>query len=330
LKVLLIRFSSIGDIVFTLAVPEAIKNKYSDWELHFLTKYEYKDLIEGNPFIDKKIYFKKKEGLLSLIKSLKKEKYDLIYDAHNSLRSNIILLFLYKAKIIQYSKQRLKRFLLLVFKINLYKKLEYPFFKFLKPLKKINIHKFKEYPKIYISYEILERIKVKIERYLKNKERKLIVLAPGAAWKGKIWPSYDQLVNKLEKEFNVILLGGKKETYLDVLAYEKDFVVSFAGNLSLIESIAMCFYADVLVSNDTGILHAAEAINKNVICIMGPTSKELAYPYRKESIVIEKNMWCRPCSKNGSGICIRLGLRPCLSKITVDEVYNKIKEYLNK
>jgi len=329
-KVLIIRFSSLGDIVFTTAIPKTIKNKYSDWELHFLTKYDYKDLIEHNPFIDKKIYYKKEENLYKLINLLKNEEYDLVFDAHNSLRSNIILLFLYKSKIIGYSKQRIKRFLLTFFKINFYKKIEPQYLKFLKPLKKINITDYSEKPKIFIPTQVLNNIKIKLNRYFKEQNKKFIVLVPGAAWKGKIWPKYEELINKLESEFNLALLGGKKESYLDLLAYEKENVVSFAGNLSILESIAVSYFADLLVSNDTGLLHAAEAIGKDVLLIMGPTSKELANPYREKSEIIEKNMWCRPCSKNGSGICIKMNARPCLTNITVDEVYFKIKEYFNK
>lgn len=332
MKTLIIRFSSIGDIVFTTVLPRAFKAKESDVQVHFLTMKDYSDLIQFNPNIDKKIYYNKEtgiKGLFKLIKILKLEKYDLIYDAHNSLRSNIILLFLRSSQIIQYKKNRIKRFLLTFFKFNTFKSFEYPHVRFLNGLKKIFIEDKVSVPQIFIPQETLETMKIKIQNSFTENNRKLVAIAPGAKWPLKRWDKYLDLVDKLKDTYNVVLLGGKTDWICDEIALDRPNVVSFAGNLRIIESIAVLSLSDLVISNDTGLLHAAEAVGKDVVSIMGPTTKELACPFRKNSKVFETKLWCRPCSKHGAGFCIS-GARACLTKISVDDIYNYVVEYFAK
>ena len=95
-KILIIRFSSIGDIVLTTPVVRCLKNKYKDCEIHFLTKQQNISVLENNPYIDKIHIYNKGIGLHALIKDLKKENFDFVVDLHKNLRSKRVLLALRK------------------------------------------------------------------------------------------------------------------------------------------------------------------------------------------------------------------------------------------
>ena len=116
MKILIIRFSSIGDIVLTSPIIRCVKNQLANSEVHYLTKNSFKEILSSNPFVSK-IYTIEKE-VSEVINQLKEEKYDLIIDLHDNIRSHQVSSAL-KTKTVRYNKQRFKRFLLTAFKINL-------------------------------------------------------------------------------------------------------------------------------------------------------------------------------------------------------------------
>ena len=146
MKILIMRFSSMGDIFHCLEVPRSIKLKYPQAEIHWLTKTEFADIVKTNNFIDKVWSFNRDkgfDGLKHYFKIIKNENYDIIYDAHNNLRSNLLKLPLRlftKTKFITRSKNRIKRFLF--FKLKRRDALPMPFRAmetFLEPLKHLGI-----------------------------------------------------------------------------------------------------------------------------------------------------------------------------------------------
>ena len=119
MKILLIRFSSIGDIVLTTPVIRCLKNQLANVELHFLTKDAFKEIPEANPYLSK--VYSMQTSITEIIGALLFEKYDLIIDLHDNIRSRQVAALL-KVKTYRYNKQRFKRFLLVQFKVNLKKK----------------------------------------------------------------------------------------------------------------------------------------------------------------------------------------------------------------
>ena len=114
-KFLLIRFSSIGDVVLTTPVIRCLKKQVNDAEVHFLTKNSFAEIIENNLYIDKKIYFE--DDLNAIIKNLKAENYDYIIDLHNNLRTFLIKLWLMK-KSFSFNKLNFEKWLMVNSKIN--------------------------------------------------------------------------------------------------------------------------------------------------------------------------------------------------------------------
>ena len=115
-KFLILRFSSIGDIVLTTPVIRCLKQQYPDAEVHYATKKSYQSLLENNPYVDKVFVLEK--SLNYLLKQLKSERYDYIIDLHNNLRTTILKLRL-GVKSFSFDKLNFQKWILVKFKKNI-------------------------------------------------------------------------------------------------------------------------------------------------------------------------------------------------------------------
>jgi ADP-heptose:LPS heptosyltransferase len=356
-KILLIRFSSFGDVVQCLSLPSVLKNRFPNSEIHFLTKTDFTGLIETHPAVNRVWELNKEQGfkgLLELIQKLRAEKFSLIYDSHNNLRSHFVvwglhrlLAFSNRPKIIRRSIMRWKRFLLFNFRINLFQQ---PFSgqrDLIAPLQEWGItSKLPAAPQIFIK----EKVKSKVQELIKINFSKshygndsncdnvnrgfynntFICLAPSAAHKLKKWPKeyWQELVNKWNISF--IILGGPKDDFLaEIAAVAPNRILNFAGKLSLEESAAVIASSQLLITNDTGLLHVAEQLGHPAVALMGPAP--FGFPSRYEStLIIEKNLSCKPCSKHGQGPCRNSNFHECLRGITPDFVLASSQQWLIK
>ena len=202
MKILIIRFSSIGDIVLTSPVPRLIKKSLPNSEIHFLTKKIYSDLYSHNIYLDK-LYLLDND-LVSISKDLKKNNYDIIIDLHNNLRSNILRLIL-GVKSLVYNKNRFKRWLL----VNLKIKITIPhivdsYIKTLSPLKITNDNE-------GLDYFLSSKDNIELNRLPKTHKKGYVVLIVGAKYNTKVLPSYKliELCDKINAP--IVLLGGNSE-----------------------------------------------------------------------------------------------------------------------
>jgi lipopolysaccharide heptosyltransferase II len=336
-KILILRFSSMGDITMATALPRVLRKKFPDAQIDMAVREDFKDLIEWNPHLTNKIYLSKGEGfagLLKLTKKIRDTRYDLIIDAHRSIRSRFICLFTPGTEKAYFDKRTIKRLILIFFKLNLFKKVDLQVVEYIKPLKKYGIEYDGKGTQIVIPEDIRKKVRAKISARIPSYGRKkMIGFVPSAQWPGKRWPvrNFDTLAGMIVEKLgaDVLIIGGKNDSFCADIASTHRNVYSFAGEFTTAESAAALAECTAIVANDTGMMHVAEAVGKDVIGIMGPTSFEFGcYPYRKSSRVIELDMWCRPCSKNGQGPCIRWGKRPCLNNITPEMVFKQLLEYL--
>jgi heptosyltransferase-2 len=343
------RFSSLGDIVLTTPVLSKLRKAFPQAQIDMVVKKEFSDCISENPNINNLIKFDSKlgfQGLRDFIAWLKMEKYDLFVDIHRSLRSRVILFFV-RGKKIKYSKDTFRRLVLLKLRLNLYRQYPRKIEDYLKPLKKIRIDSSMEPTQLFFSEEILKKAK-KIAAHLnkknqnKNKgidnsrpkrQRKIIIgLAPGAAHFLKKWPlgKYKELIYLLSEKLNCKfwIFGGPNDfecEHLDSLPLD---VINLQGHLTLKETAALISQCAILIGNDSGLSHIAEAVNVDAMTFFGPTSRYFGYfPYRETSHVFEKELSCRPCSKNGKGKCKNRSLKKCLEDISSNTVAKYILEY---
>ncbi len=324
-KLLIIRFSSFGDIVQAMTIPQFFKNKYPDAEIHWATRSDFSELLSYHPFIDKVWPLHRKrgmKGLLEYAKALKKINWTHIYDTHNNLRSHMLCPLLNKPQyFLRRPKNRWKRYLLFKWKINRFQ--NRPFYgrqSYLEPLKRWDVPTEKSKPgSLLFSKSLLKKIKTFIP------QQNFIIFAPSAAWTLKQWPQihWKSLIQSL-KDVPILLLGGKNDHFLWSLGKGYKNVQILAGKTSLLESCAIISQSKLLVSGDTGLLHAADYIGIPHIALIGPTA--FGYPSSKTSHVLETEIPCKPCSKDGRGKCTNSIHKKCLFDIRPEQVKAKINE----
>ncbi|MBC7421291.1 MAG: glycosyltransferase family 9 protein [Bdellovibrio sp.] len=329
MKVLIIRFSSIGDVTQALSIPSLIKAYLPTAEIHFVTREDLASLAANHPAIehvwklDRKTGF---AGLLKLTKELRAQKFTHLYDAHNNLRSFLIRTLLFTPQTLVKPMMRFKRFLLVRFQKNLFEK---PFSgqrDLLKPLEKWNLKFFlPPAPQLYLD----EKAKTYANQvYHDFKIKDAIVLAPSASYALKRWPLeyWHQLIQSLPAQ-KFIVLAGPQDTFTEELNIHQN-VINLTGKSNLTESAALIEKSKLLVSNDTGLLHFAEQMGKPAIAFMGPAP--FGFPSRPSTLILERDLKCRPCSKHGQGPCVNPNFQDCLRSITPNEVTQKIKGILSR
>lgn len=326
MKILIIRFSSIGDLTQSLSIPTHIHSKYPQAEIHFLTKHQFIGLTKNHPHIHKTWTLPEKNNLITIFKKaleINLEKFDRVYDAHNNLRSNVFY-FLISAQLkLQKPMQRFKRFLLINFKIN---KFDTPFSgqrDLLIPLLKWGIpFSIPPGPQLFIDSEIIQKInflKISLKIPLNY-----IIVAPSAAHEFKRWP-----VEKWIELFDLnpsqmfVILAGLNDTFTSVFNIQKN-VINLTGKTTLLESAALIQSATKIISNDTGLLHFAEQLNKPTIALMG--AAPFGFPSRITTVILKKDLPCWPCSKHGQGPCVNKIYHQCMNDITASEVSDLMKK----
>ncbi len=341
-KILIIRFSSFGDVLQTLSVVSALRKRWPHAEIHWVTRHEFSPLLSSHPHLSKVWSLDKNKGFIGLV-SLAYELYsfgfDHIYDAHNNLRSHFLCLFL-KLKswlrftqgptLLRRSIKRWKRFLLFTCRINQF---EQPFSgqrDLLEPLKSWHIPNIPPpAPQLFLPHFIKQEGKKRAHDL-----HPFIALAPSAAFPLKRWPlsHWKELIQKVlttQIKINFVVLGGKEDHFLKELEeLNPQRVVNFAGQLSYLESAAMIAESELLIANDTGLLHVGEQLGHSTIALMGPAP--FGFPCRRETTkIMELDLSCRPCSKHGQGPCRNAQFQWCLVGITPDKVLSEIKAKLN-
>lgn len=300
LKILVVRFSSMGDIIYTTPVVRCLKMQLPNAEIHYLTKKSFKFLVEHNPYIDKLHLLEDK--LSDTINQLKNEKFDYLIDLHNSLRSTILKLRL-NVKSSTYKKERIKKILALKFKINLIKP-DHLVDRYLKTVAFLGI-KNDNLPIDYFLPEDTTPLEEINSQLIKNN---YIAFVIGATHFTKRMPN-DKVI-EICKGLNrpTVLLGGK-DVVLNAAEIEKslpNMIINLVGVVSLNQSVTIVKNAHSVIGFDTGLTHIAEAFNKRLVTIWGSTVPELlgVQPYQvDEHYEAGVVLSCRPCSKFGLAAC---------------------------
>lgn len=327
MNILIIRLSSIGDILLTTPFVRNVKNKYPEAHLTYVTKKQFTPLLKNNPHIDEILSYDsatKLKGLFRLRDKLAEKQYAYIFDLHNNFRSNRLTKTL-AGKVSRIRKNKLKRAVLVYFKWNLYNKIKPATIKYMDVGSGAGITDDGEGLELFLGGEkegILKHNNLQMNQY--------ICIAPAAAHYTKIWPMeyVKELLIKITEvsKFKLAILGSASETEMFKALPKNESIIHLAGKLSLLESAEVIKHSKGIISNDSGLMHMAAALKKPVIAIFGSTVKELGFfPYRADSIVIEnEKLWCRPCSHIGRKKC-PLGHFKCMREITVETVFNTVK-----
>ena len=324
MKILIIRLSSIGDIVLTSPAIRCLAEQ-TEHEIHYLTKEQNISLLEYNPHIKKVIAFK--GNIKETAKMLKTEKYDYIIDLHHNLRSTAL-----KAKLHIPSsylrKLDFKKWLYVTFKINLLPK-KHVVDRNIETLKRFKVKNDNKGLDFFLSNEILPETIALPDKYF--------VFAIGTQHFTKTIPAdyITKIIKSVNNIYPVLLIGGNKEIETGkqiVSACENVF--NYVGELSLQQSATLINKSEFVFSGDTGMMHIAAALKKNLISLWGSTSPELGispyFPAGFKGInhfLERKDLKCHPCSKIGRRRCPRKHFN-CV-KYT-DAQISEIKEIIQK
>ncbi len=322
-KILIIRFSSLGDVILTTPLLHILKKKCSDCQIDYLTKQVYAEVLKNNPNVAN-IITSTNELPFSELKSLKKslKDYDVIIDLHNNLRTFYLKLFSGKKKF-TFKKYTFRKRLLVWFKINYLKNVPPVIDRYLLTIENlINVHHElgKQLPEIFIDENAKSKVDDLFKEFEIDTRKKLICIVPSSKHFTKTYPPdfYAELIDSYDSEkYNFLLIGTGNDIHsIDIIkAGTGENVYSLYERLTITELAELMKRCAVVITGDTGPMHIAEAAGIPIVMIAGSSVKEFGfYPQLKNADVHEITLPCRPCSHIGRNEC-PLGHFKCMREI---------------
>ncbi len=306
MKVLIIRFSSIGDIVLTTPVVRCLKQQAPTTQIHYLTKASFKTIVENNPYIDRCHYLE--EDFDGLMESLGKERFDYIIDLHHNLRTLRVRRAL-KVKAFVFPKLNFRKWLLTVFKINILPHLHIVD-RYMETVKSFGITNDGK----GLDYFIPDKDKVPLEDIPFSHRAGYIGIVIGAALNTKKLPLHKFQELCAEIEHPIILLGGPEDKAQGdlIAAVDPIKIYNSCGKFNLNESAFLVKGAKRIITHDTGLMHIAAAFHKPILSVWGNTVPAFGMgtyygskaPQESQQFEV-LHLGCRPCSKIGYNKCPR-------------------------
>ncbi len=329
-RILIVQTAFIGDVIIITPLIKATKILYPNALLDVMVIPQTAGVLENNPNINRIILFdKRKNKIVSFLKTLlllKKNRYDIAITPHSSVTTALLLKYA-KIKVrIGYNRWNAAKYLT--------HKVPHPdgIHKTIKNLSLLSVLTekiFSNQTELFPT-NVMQKKADDLLLELKTNRQNIIAIAPGSVWFTKKWPTeyYKKLADQLvENNFGIVLIGSKDEKEICDEVLPSKNGINLSGRLSLIESAAVVKGCDLMICNDSGALHIANAMETDVFTFFGPTIQSIGYfPFRKNDFVFEREMECRPCGSHGGKSC-HLKHHECMKLITPEEV---LKKTLNK
>ena len=325
MKILIIRFSALGDLVTLEPTFRAFRFFFKSSHITFLTSYVGKSLYKDTKYFDNFVVF---EDFLNTVKSLRGEKYDLVVNLQCNKPSHYINFFIKKDRTVNKSYNFWQK----IFHIKVVSKSPEEL------LIKCGVEKDKveSFFKKNSIIELPLKIDKDIEKEIKERvaDKKIVVLAMGASkrWVSKKWgiDNYEKLIDKLKEDFGIILIGTKlEESDAKILSKKYSEVINFVNRTDLKGLKSVLKIADLVVGSDSGPMHLAASVGSDTYIIFTSTDKKHSprfgsYKGKHYFATPSKKITCYPCYKSRCPKDME-----CAKDISVDKVYEDIKEILN-
>lgn len=316
-KYLIIRLSSIGDIVLTTPVVRCLKKQSAPCRIHYLTRHAYKEVVAANPYIDR--IFTIDKSVEEVLPELQNENYDLIIDLHKNWRSMAVRRKLH-VKSTSFSKLNLRKWLLVNCKID-----RLPRVHIVDRYMQAVAHLGVTNDGRGLDYFIPPEIAVPMESLPSSHQQGYVAVVIGGRHYTKQLPTEKTIALCRGIKAPVILLGGPEDAAQGdaIAAADPHHIFNACGKFSLSQSARLVEHASLVITNDTGLMHVAAAFNKKIISVWGNTVPEFGMvPYMPGhsdnfSIFEVKGLSCRPCSKIGFEKCPR-GHFKCMMQQDID------------
>lgn len=328
MKILIVRFSSIGDVVLTTPVVRCIKQQLPDATIHFITKKAFLPVLVNNPYIDRVITIEK--SVDEVLEELKSEAYDYVIDLHHNVRT-LRLKRALKTRSFAFPKENIRKFLLTQFKYNVLPKV-HVVDRYFEAVKHLGVTS----DGLGCDIVLTEKDQVNLAEYQLT-EKQFLAVAMGAQFATKQLP-IDLLARCLAPITQpIVLLGGgmdSERAAAVVQALPTATIVDLTGKLSLLQSTDITAKASVLLTGDTGLMHLASGMNTPIVSVWGNTVPDFGmYPYfpgnqKQFSIHEVPNLSCRPCSKIGYQSCPKKHFK-CMELQDVAAIRKDVIERLN-
>ena len=339
-SILAVRFSAIGDIILALPVVEALHACFPGAAIDFALKREFQGLAAHHPLVrrvhalDPALGF---AGLKALNDRINESAYDLVVDLHQNLRSNYLRLFSNARLKRVYRKWSLERLLLTRFGINRLNGAPRVLDRYFTALEDFGIQREGRRPRLYFEPGLKEKVRDFLSGRGLPPGRKYLVAAPGASFPTKRWPGsrFVEAASALARGgLAIVMLGGGQDRELGreltrELGERKLSALDLCGELAIEESALVIEGAELVLSNDSGLMHVADALDRPLVAVFGPTSRELGfYPPGPRSRVVEvEGLKCRPCTLHGNQACPRRH-HHCMEEVPVEKVVAAAREVM--
>ena len=312
-KILVIKFSALGDLVHSSVIPVAIKEQYPEVKIHYLTTKNNARLLENCACVDKILTYD--GNFIECLRNIFQEGYDVVFCLNYTMRCYLFSFFSFAKKV--------------VFRKNEYNSLVENYFYTAKSIfKNIDLP-----ARLFLDNTdsvVVEAVKQKIKDY----PRPYIVINPGKynnnPRQGRIWniKNWAELAKELLSSFGgTVFVNGSMSERDYHIQLSDDRIVVLSGLLKLKESCAMLSMADLVISGDSGPVHIASAYNVKTLSLLGSTSPDKIKPYGDNGFYVEPDTECKYCWKKKCKYTqSRYEYAPCIESITVEKVMKKIRE----
>jgi len=338
-KILILRLSSIGDILLATPLIRALWKRFPEAQIDFVVKSQFAELLRTNPHLNKLYSLDTKKGrsaLKKLRQTLRGQRYDLVVDIHNNFRSGC-LRRQKSARIVKLRKYKVQRFFLVKLGWNFYRQITPVHQRYLDTVAGFGVYDDGQGLEFFPDQETQKEIDVLLNQKGRQPGRLFICIAPGASRETKRWPAERFAVAAkkliLEAGAQILFLGDAKDAELTAAINERldGAGIDLAGKLTLMQSACALNRVDMALTNDSGLMHLSTALGKPTLAIFGSTVRELGFfPVGPQTAVVEnKNISCRPCTHIGRRRCPEKHFR-CMMDIPPNAVFDAATTLLRK
>ncbi|UCD34863.1 MAG: lipopolysaccharide heptosyltransferase I [Nitrospiraceae bacterium] len=334
MNMLIIKPSSLGDIVHALPFLKAVKDSFPEAQVDWVVSKDLMGVLEGNPLIHRLIPIDKDswkragnllrtvKELSSLRKTLKTGQYDIVVDLQGLLRSGLIGFFTPAAKKVGFADAREGSTFFYDTRVETPSP-AHAVDRSLAAARAVGAEPGKALFPLQTGQKAQERV-----RQLLGGIKDYAVIVPSARWESKRWPA-EKFASLTEKiGITSVVAGSRGDAAIaeSIRSHSSGTVIDLCGRTNLQELVALISGARALISNDSGPLHIAAALNVPLIAVFGPTDPAKTGPYgwqsNKKMKVVSAGVPCSPCRRR---TCRDMR---CMGEISAEDVYQALKEYL--
>lgn len=331
-RILLVRFSSLGDVLLTTPLIRALRARHPDATLTALTKEAWAPLLSANPHLDQVVAIPPGEKLVALARELRGAGFTHRLDLHGSVRSRVLRLLVPGPWHGYNARRRERRTLIHAHRDTYPARVPVPE-RYFEAAAGLDVHPDGRPAELFTSPAAEGRAEAWLADSGLDGGAPIVALAPGAAHLTKRWPltHWRALAHRLsDRGAQVVVVGGAADRAVatEILTSLRAGVASAAGRLDLQASGALLRRARGVVCNDSGPMHLATGVGTPVVALFGPTVEQFGFfPYRARAEVLERDLPCRPCSSKGGPRC-PLGHHRCLTEILPEDVLTRTETWL--